>query len=335
MGNRLDYLDISKALAAFLVCFYHFVGAYGGGGIDMGTFENGVYQPTFSKFLYGFCAVSVPLFFVVSGQSMLMKERTPRQNFKTAARLLLIYLFWGAVCSCAIKGMREMPVTWSTLWEAAGYLWYLETLAFLYLMNIAWQRCKKYKYTRLLPLLFLAFPFCTNLLFTVLQYMDSSMAVPAWGHTGVFRLYSIVYVFLPFAVKKLKGWIAFLSIACGMCLVFFEVMAFSNATGIVYDGVNACFPTVGALLMVCGVFHLIKRYAGILPSGIKNTFMLCGRYSLGIYLFHMPFIVLYKHVLHIAPTGWLGSIIYVLSIMTLCILLASLYKRTPYVNQLV
>ncbi len=335
MGNRLYYLDISKALAAFLVCLYHFVGANHGGGIDMGNFESGIYQPTLSKFLYGFCAVSVPLFFVVSGQSMLMKDRTPWQNLKAAVRLMLVYLFWGAVCSGVIMGIREMPVTWGTLWDAAGYLWYLETLAFLYLLNIAWQYCKTYRYARLIPFLFLVFPFCTNQLFTVVQYTDPSVAIPAWGHTGVFRLYSIVYIFLPFAIREVKGWISSLSVITGMCLVFFEVIAFSNATGTVYDGVNACFPTIGALLMVNGSYHLIKRYAGNLPTGIKNTLTLCGQYSLGIYLFHMPLIVLYKYALHVVPEGWFDCIISVLSIMMLCMMATYLFKRIPYINRLI
>lgn len=301
--NRLVWLDLLKALAAFMVCFYHLTEH--NNVADFGHFEDGVYIPSITKALYGILSACVPLFFIASGETLKMKDRSWSQYIYKAIKIMLVAVIWGFICNVFIRFISTgvVSASISDIIQQPFYFWYFPTLSFVYLFYAVWQRVRNIKYSILFFILLLIFPFLSNLLFDVLTYLNPEMRFPTWAHTGFFRLYSLVYVFIPvywqrpIALKYLP-----LLFILGVGLVLFEVISFSTSQGEIYDGVNACFPTIGALLIALSVYQYFKS----LPAQPwMSFFSWVGRNCLGIYILHFPFIVLFNHYTQVQSSGWI------------------------------
>lgn len=78
MKSRIVYIDLLKIIAMFLVSFYH-IGYY---YIDYGFIKNVYYVPNFNRIVMNICAMSVPIFFIVSGALMLNKSYANKKIIK-------------------------------------------------------------------------------------------------------------------------------------------------------------------------------------------------------------------------------------------------------------
>ena len=183
--------------------------------------------------------------------------------------------------------------------------------------------------------LLFAVPFLSNfagLLLTLFGYNLPDF----FGHSGLYKLYGIFYFMLPFYTdrKTLPCKWAILAVLIGWLEIALEVFVWSNQQGSVYDGMNACFPTVGALLMTLGFFSLFTTVEYNEQNVIVKYFSWLGRNCMGIYLFHMPVIYIIGSILGKVCFPAICSISICFVIISLCALIYSLLMKVKYLNYL-
>ena len=322
--NRIIKYDIIKAVAAFLVCIYHFH------RFDFGSFnENGIYVPNLTKFFYGVCSASVPLFFLICGVLLLnKKDITWQYNLKKAINSIKVYLIWGGIVGCILLSLSQEDFNIYNIYTSAGILWFLQSLAVLYLFNIIWQKIKNYKFSKYIPIAIFIYPFCVNLAFNVTTYFNITQQ-PV--HTGFFRLYSILYFLLPLYITDKYSIKSNFALIIGLILIYFEVYVYSNFYGEIYDGVNSSFPTIGALCVTIGIYQILSSIKYNSESIFIKGFSFLGKNCLGIYIFHMPLIVLFKSIYSndINMIAAIGVNVFII------ILAAGIYyllKKVPIIN---
>lgn len=307
--NRLQWLDVMKAFAAFMVCFYHLTEH--NQVVDFGHFENGIYIPSIEKALYGILSASVPLFFIANGVALRLKERTWIQDLYGSLKLIVIAIVWGLVCNVLIRFIRTDTISFSLsdIIHQPHYFWYLPSLAVVYLFDAVWIKIKDFRYTSAFFYLLLLFPFLSNLIFVILTYFNPDIQLPTWSHTGFFRLYSLVYVFMPvyFPRSIAKKYLPLLLLS-GIGLVLLEVVSYSTSQGVIYDGVNASFPTVGAMLIALSIYQVFRSISN---HSWMNFFSWLGRNCLGIYILHYPMIVLFNRYTSVQQCGWIVQFVVV------------------------
>lgn len=282
--NRIFGYDLMKAIAMTCVVIYHL------GSLDFGKVpEVGYYLPNITKFFYSILACSVPLFFMVTGALVSNKEISFRKASIRVGKILFISAFWtivfGYILNPIILG-KDMPNAWGFY----NYYWFMYSLAFLYVVHYALQASNKLKL--IVVSLLLIVPFLSNFYWDIKVFILPDTTIPEWGHTGLFSLYSIVPFYMGGVMSKYsvnKCWSIFL-IVIGLLLVNFEVVAFSTHDNVVFDGVNHSFPTIGALCMAIGVFHLLREVQFVSYPKFSRVVMTIGSNTAGIYIFHMFFV---------------------------------------------
>ena len=321
---RYYYLDMIKIISAFMVTFYHFAH----GRINYGFIPGEYYIPNFNRFIMSLCAMSVPLFFMVSGALMLNKERSWKQIIYKCIKLFLLIVIWKfAFCP----------------------IWFLRTLAILYILTpILKKVCdmtnKIFMYVVMIALLIM--PFIYNYAVVLLQYMNIDYKLNIFGNiieiknlsrTGCFTMYSILYYLLGNIMHNknytsVKMCISF--VILGIVMNLTEVTLVTNTTNKMFDGVNASFPTIGALLMAVGVFGILKciNY----NTSWKKMFMKISPYIMGIYLMHLMVIhILFKVIIQVNELSIISAILLSILMDTICVLLGMVIKKIPYVNEII
>lgn len=264
---RIPYLDLLKVIAAFLMVFYHF--AYY--RLDYGFLEGAKYIPNFNRILMCFASCCVPLFFMVNGTLMLGRERTWKSVYLKAGKILLLVIVWS---------FADFPS------------WFFKTLIVLYILYPIFQYCFREKrnfYCGICILIFV-FPFLYNFCIFVIESIGivsvGPILVKNLQTTGVFTMYGILYFLLgPILEEKrlslIKGTICMI---LGWGIVVTECTVYTNLNAIMYDGVNAAFPTLGALLLTVGCYSMVQY---LQLQKIAKFLEWMGSSSLSIYLMHM------------------------------------------------
>lgn len=311
--NRLEYIDLLKIIAAFLTVFYHF--AYY--KTDYGFAENQMYIPNFNRVIMCAASCCVPLFFLINGELMLSKSRDWKKVYIKAIKIALL----------------------TVVWSVAGFpSWFFKTLIILYLLYPLFQYCyaKQRKIYYIICIAVFVFPFLYNFVIMLLKWLGYAND---FERTGFFTMYSILYFLLGPLLSKTKS-----SVLKGISLVFLglgfvvaECFVYTNIENKMFDGVNAAFPTIGALLLSVGIYFVIKA----LPlSKFKKTLGFFGNSALSIYLMHMLVIdILNKFVLN----GIFGegnrnivfSLLLSFLICIVCSLLGKLMQRIPIICWLI
>lgn len=328
MKDRNIGLDVIKGIAAILVCMLHFLHAEFG-------FVNGetIYIPNLTKIFYGFCACSVPLFFMVNGTLILHRNLRIKKICVKILNLLKIRFVWGLVLGLLICGLQYKTISLSNLLSASFYLWFFEALAVIYLFLILWNRINIYRWSIAIPIIIFIHPFLTNLVgLCIAAYTGNTYG--NLGHSGFFRLYSLLYFLLPMYLDKIKlpHLINILMILSGLLIVAFEVFVWSNLEGIVYEGMNACFPTVGALLMTVGIYSSLRQLNFKSNNLTVRYLSWLGRNCLGIYLFHMPIIVCINRFMQPQSFNLLINIFSCLIISAICGYLYKILNRFSLIS---
>lgn len=272
--NRLLYIDILKILAAFLTVFYHL--AYY--KLDYGFVQGQVYTPNINRIVMCLSACCVPLFFLVNGALLLKAERSIRSVYIKIIKIALLLLIW----------------SWS------GFpSWFFKTLCILYLLFPIFRwiiKNKRLHYTACI-VVFL-FPFLYNFavflvaFFGVTDFLLFGIKIPIsiLERTGVFTMYGVLYFLLGPILKNAKRTPLVIDaslIIGGLALVVWECVGYTNVQNQMFDGVNAAFPTVGALFLSVGLFLLIKKGS---YNKIVKIISLLSSGVLAIYLTHSLFI---------------------------------------------
>lgn len=267
-SSKILYLDFLKVLAAFMVVFYHF--AYY--KLDYGFVQGIRYFPNGSRLLMSLCASSVPLFFIVNGELMFRRHRQWKDVYRKAVKVGVLMVFW-------------------TLFAFPA--WFFRTLIAVYVLFPMLQFF--YEKKKVLFVLgecaLFAMPFLYNLAVLLLKVLGIAqigpVSVASLGVTGLFTMYGVLYFMLGAQMQQLRKWPAWVQIlvfAAGYGLTLFETVFYTNSNQAMYDGVNAAFPTVGALLMAVGIYCICSR---VRFEKMGRFLYLAGEGVLPVYLTHM------------------------------------------------
>lgn len=321
-------IDMIKGFAALLVCMLHFL------HVDFGEVVPGeTYVPNLTKVLYGVCACSVPIFFYVNGYFVGYRQTPPKTILMKILNLLKLRIVVGALIGflvCVIVGRSHSFENYMTI---TSCLWFFEALIVIYIWMLVWNKIKDYKWSIVFLIMFFVVPFLTNFVGLIATLIGYSLP-DFFGHNGLYRLYGLMYFMLPFYTdrKVLPRTWAIIAVVAGWALITLEVFVWSNATGIVYDGMNACFPTVGALLMTIGFFSLFTTVKFNENNLIVRYFAWLGCNCMGVYLFNIPFIMIFCKYVYESTLPTIGAIAVCFAIVTCCSAIYAGLLNIKYVN---
>ena len=267
-------LELLKAIASFLVVFYHFA-IY---RMDFGFIPGNRYLPTIGRIVMCFASCSVPIFFWVNGALMLKKERKIGAVYYKAFKVVVLILIW----------------KWASFPS-----WFFRTLAIIYLlfpaMQFLWMKKRKVYYLIMVGIF--VYPFVWNFVVTGIHILVATgghfEALLMGGHikiTGFYTMYSLLYFMLgpvlyTYLPQKASVGLGFSFIILGWAFVTVECTAFTNVYQSMYDGVNSAFPTIGALLLTIGVVATVMKMkidfldfevAKFIKEGILGVYLLHG-----------------------------------------------------------
>lgn len=323
--NRIIKYDIIKAVAAFLICIYHL------DVIDFGSVITGqIYYPNWNKFAMGICSAGVPLFFMINGVLILSKYNSNKYFIYKSINALKIYFIWAIICGAAIILIQKNNFTFENMCQVTNYLWFFQSLAFLYLFTILFNIIKKNKYSCIIPIIIFIYPFVINFLYDIFLIFDINIKP---HRTGFFRLYSLLYFTLLFFYKPHYSFIkSIIFIIIGLFLIVMDVYLFTNYNGYIFDGVNSSFPTIGALFVTLGIYCICNAINYNINSILIKFIAFLGKNCLGIYLFHVPIIVLLKQYIIPEKYNIILSALIALIIITISAILFYLLKKVPVIK---
>lgn len=314
MKKRIVYIDLLKIIAMFLVSFYH-IGYY---YMDYGFTPNVHYIPNLNRIVMNICAMSVPIFFTVSGALMLNKKYDTKIIFKKVLYMIVLIVFW----SILIDYPR----------------WFLITLTGLYsiypILKTIFDTRRKLFY--LIMLLFLIMPFIYNFSILLGIILNINYLINL-KRTGLFTMYSVCYFMiggllfnrLPNRDNKLFMIILFFT---GLFLTSLEGYIFTNFNNIMFDNVNASFPTIGALLMCISTFLLFKDIK-INNNRIVNLINIIASNCLAVYLFHIYIWSMINKIIHIKSMNIILCIFISIFVDFIAIIISIIISKIPYLNK--
>ena len=326
--NRIIGFDIIKSLAIFFVVIYHF------GCVDFGKFDLGGYFPNSTKIIYELFASSVPLFFMVNG-ALLQKRRIG--SIKIAKYFFLSYFYPVLFYLLIFPALNLFPnkiVSIKTVlisMEFKGVYWFLFSLGLVYIVDAVAQ---KIRISKVVFILLMICTFITNLIWVLIIQINPHTELPFWGHWGMFTLYSYVYFCLGRNIRYIectKRWpLLILLLFIGWALLVWEVYVYSNYNRNIYDGVNASFPSLGAMFLSLGFFMLLKDYK-IYCSSLGTYFKFIGRNTMGVYVFHIFFVYSYRYFFSTECINPLCAILISFCIVNITAAISELMSKTKLI----
>ncbi len=286
-NKRVYGYDLLKALAMFMVVFYHL------GMIDFSFEPNIFYLPNFNKIIQLICAAGIPLFFMVNGALTINNNISYKKVIQKVTRLFLIAFFWTIILRCGVIAILLGNGQPDSLFDFINNYWFLYSLAFVYILNYLIQIIPKWA-SYLLVISIFAFTFINNFVWDLILFANPDRILPRWGHTGLFTLYGLVYSRIGAFLKDSKLNFTTCAFICllGLALNIFKTIAMTNHDGKVFDGVNASFPTIGALFLGIGFFCMLKEVKE--PFWSSQLIKTVGINSCGVYIFHMVFVFIMR-----------------------------------------
>ena len=184
--KRVYGYDLLKALAMFMVVFYHFQ------MLDYYFEPNTFYIPNVNKIIQLICAAGIPLFFMVNGALTIDNKITYKKVIHKVSRLFFIAVFWTIIFRCGVIGILLKRGQPNSVFDFLNYYWFLISLAVVYILNYIIQMSPKWVGYLLVFTIF-ALTFINNFIWDVILFVNPDHILPRWGHTGLFTLYGLVY----------------------------------------------------------------------------------------------------------------------------------------------
>lgn len=312
--ERIVYIDFLKVVAAFLTVFYHYAYYKLDYGFDT---SQACYFPNISRIVMCFSACCVPVFFLVNGALLFRKRRPLKNIYRKAVKIFALTAVWA---------LTDFPS------------WFFKTLVILYILfplfQYLYEKRIKFYYATIFALLI--FPFGYNAAILLVKLLFQSKMVCIIGRminveqlsvTGFFTMYSIVYFLLgPIlaraSIRTIHGMVAMVG---GIGMVVFECVSYTVMNGAMYDGVNAAFPTYGALLLSAGVFIVAKN---TVRNGSKMVGLMRDQ-ILAIYVLHMAVAHIIGRVLVESTISLPTAIAGTLLILFICIGVGKIASHIP------
>ncbi len=325
-NKRVFGWDLLKALAMFLVVFYHF------GMLDFSYNADEFYFPNLNKIIQSLCVPGVPLFFMVNGALTINSKTSFKKVVNKVVRLIAVAVFWTLLLRCGVMGLL-LEQGQPSVMQFKDFYWFLYSLAILYFINYLIQILPKWIGYLFVVAIFIV-TFLNNFVWDVILFAKPSTTLPSWGLTGLFTLYGVVYSRIGAYLKdvKLNPVICIILFVVGVGLNLFKITIMTNHTGLLLDGVNSSFPTIGAMFASIALFGLLK--------GVKEPFFCSqliktiGVNSIGVYIFHLVIIVVLRGnllggVFHIQYLPLAVVLCIALCITILCAYISEGLQRTP------
>lgn len=323
MKKRIDYLDILKAVAIFLVVFCHFV----------------LLSPTvFANLFMCACWMAVPVFFMVNGALLFLKPLDFQKHLQKTLWVYGVMTVWKLVYLLSVPLLTGTGLEGVTVGSAVnylflfgelpgivnGHLWFIEALLAVYLVFPLFRVLDdgSVQARRILWFFALACLFCTNGLYSlgVLGSMLRSAGLPAslsfdallgfqpFGKYGNMLGFFLLGHLL--ARRKRPFWgklwaqrlTGALLLFAGLLLLWGVKCYLSGQA--VWDGIllQEGYRHVPVVFMAAGLFLLIKRVKMRNRAVAAFVRMLAAR-TLGIFYIHWIFGWMLVNPL----AGWLMS----------------------------
>lgn len=130
--------------------------------------------------------------------------------------------------------------------------------------------------------------------------------------------------------KPMKSGVALIIGGIGWIMLIAECVIYTDYTGHMYDGVNASFPTIGALLLAAGLYEYVRN---LKIERTNSMVSVLSQEALPIYLMHVVWIKLLGLVFgeYILGTALLCTAL----VCAVCIVLGKVIKSIPIICCLV
>ncbi len=324
--KRIFGFDLLKALAMFMVVFYH------AEMLDFSFEPDIFYIPNFNKMIQLICAAGVPLFFMVNGALTTNNKITLNKVVNKVTRLFLIAIFWTLVLRCGINHFLIGGDQPDSIASFMNKYWFLYSLAYVYILNYLIQilpKCIGY----MLVIAIFSVTFLNNFVWDIILFVNPDYSLPRWGHTGFFTFYGIVYSRIGAYLKnkQLSTPICIFFLILGLALNIFTTIVMTYHDGTLYDGVNSSFPTFGAMFLSIGFFSMLKDIKeSYWPSQLIKT---VGINSCGVYIFHVSFVFIIRNQMiasfHQSTYPIYVIILLALGVTILCAYISEWISRSP------
>ena len=314
MKKRIVYLDLLKIIAMFLVSFYH-IGYY---YMDYKFIQNTHYIPNLNRIVMNMCAMSVPIFFTVSGALMLNKRYDNKKIISKIVNMIILIIFW----SLLIDYPR----------------WFLVTLTGLYFIYpfIKHSFDKNRQLFYFIMLLLFIMPFMYNFIILIGTIFGFKYLINL-KRTGLFTIYALLYFMiggLLFNIKISKKKSFFIIVfLIGLFLTSLEGYVFTNFNNAMFDNVNASFPTIGALLMCISLFLIFKDLQ-IKSDKISNLISIIASNCLAVYLFHLFIWSLLLKMIKINSMNIFSCALACIFVDCLAIIVSIIINKIPYLKKI-
>ncbi len=359
LENRLDFVDLLKAIAIYFVVLYHF---YFVSEDFLSESNPVVFANYYIKSLLSTC---VPVFFFVNGLLLLKKKEIDViRHAKKVLRICILTVVWSFITLGSLSLLRNESLSISQLimnvhislrmhWN--NHLWFLGTIVVIYIfypfIHLAYYKSKPVFYFFFISILLFTFgrTFLDGLFSTISYFSNRFTTVDFdFNYGGIFNPvqgihgYALVYFMLGGILfekasvlnsKKYKN-LSMIGILLSTLLLFLYGIIYSHRTGVIWDSVWNGYDTVFTLLNVCFLFVMVIGYRS--KGRIGYFIGLIGQNSLGIYLIHILVLELFRpwyFRFEIPAVLWV-NILYAFCVLLISLGLTLFFLRIPLLKEL-
>ena len=298
MGKkRIYYFDILRAIACVLVILVHVSDL-------ILSYENNNAYLTIAAVVEAISHISVPIFFMISGALFLDESRDISWDYikKRTIKIIFLYLFWSFLY-CIIHFylvflIAHKPLTYSPLYIVRnflygyGHLWFIKTLALLYLLVPIfrlWIKKVNIKYIEYLLLALIILTIAVPTITTIVSfYYPIVLEI-----SSCFRIFNMDLIFVCMTYFIL-GWYLF-NYDLNNKKIIYIISIISSIISVImcyYLSIHSGFVILAPFnndkcsifMLSVSAFVFFKDFKYKKESKIIKTIV---KYSFGIYLVHM------------------------------------------------
>ena len=293
--ERYYWIDYLKVISILLVVVLHTV--------NIGIVNN---KNVSGGFIYYFGTIAIPLFFMIDGYLLLSKERDYKYTFKRIKKISIIVLFYYFIIFIPFIIFKNnsslFQVLFKTL-EKEGFFYQFWFLGSLIIVNLLLPLFSKlinnnYKLYKVITIIMIIICILVDLLNIFLNKnynLNIRIIMPQtfrlWTWFGYFLLGGLFIKENYF--NKINIFNHFI-----LCLVFYSLLIViaTKSSYWLYGTkyAESFYDSILCILVNCLLFSLFKK---INFSGPKNIIEQLSKLTMGVYIYHIPIIILIKKVL--------------------------------------
>ena len=251
---------------------------------------------------------SLALFFMISGYLVIHKNKTVKDNLKTTFNRIFIPFFFFSIFASffyLIKNGRSIInvfnpsfVFGNVMKFPDNWLWFLEVLLFLYLLNPLWQEIFNDRSKRAIAQYSTVFFFLFTITTVLLKFLTHTLlffnSYTTWiGYVCCYLYGALVKNKWGFRHSKLLSIAIFMvGLIIEVTGDYFSILNQKNGTPLAFAGYFSDNIAIPPLLMAIGMFNFfinvksVEAYKNILVSTLYKVITLFAGLSYGIYLTH-------------------------------------------------